>query len=164
MRGEGVASQASCPIEWKEIISILIAIQIFYPDHELIDLMLSVLTLQWQLIGRIDVVMKLEKSSPSFNHQFPFSLLCKITQLKNIHVERKAMDPLFCPQLNLALFVESHAPAGLHLYGDCLNITVAIILENILSSKHFTAICPGSLGMHNIRKGAAAYASCFWLP
>ncbi len=74
MRGEGVASQAHRPIELEEFISILVAIQKLYPGHELIDLVPSVLTLQWQLIGRIDDVMKLEKSSLSFNHQFPFTL------------------------------------------------------------------------------------------
>jgi len=172
VRGEGVASQARRPMEWEEFISILVAIRKLYPGRELMDLMLSVLTLQWQLIGRIDDVMKLEKSSLSFNHRFPFTLLCKMTWSKNIREEREsptqlllpAMDPLLCPLLNLAIFVESHAPAGLHLYGDRLNRSVANILENILSSDHFTAIRPGSLGTHSIRKGAATYASRFGLP
>jgi len=64
-----------------------------------------------------------------------------------------AMDQLFCPLLNVAIFVESHAPSGFHLYGDYLNRSFSNILENILSSKHFTAIYPGSLGTHSIRKG-----------
>ncbi len=68
VRGEGVASQARHPIKWEDFNSILIAIQIFYPDQELKDLMLSICNLQWQLIGRIDDVMKLDKSSLSFNH------------------------------------------------------------------------------------------------
>jgi len=59
VRVEGVASQARCPIKWEEFISILVAIQKFYPGRELMELMLSVLTLQWQLVGRIDDVMKL---------------------------------------------------------------------------------------------------------
>ncbi len=104
----GVRRSSICHIKWGEFISILIAVKKLYPGCELMDVMLSVLTLQWQLIGRIHYMMMLEKSSFSFNHQFPFMLLCKMTWSKNICEEREsptqfllpAMAPLFCPLLN----------------------------------------------------------------
>ncbi len=123
--------------------------------------MLSVLALQWQLIGRIDDMMKLEKSFISFNHEYIFTLLCKMTWSKNICEEREsptqlmlpAIYPLFCPLLNLEIFFGKSCKCWIAFYGEHLNRSVDNILENILSSKHFTVICPGSLGTHGIRKG-----------
>ncbi len=135
-------------------------------------MMLAVLTFQWQLIGHINDVMKLGKSTLSFNPRYPYTLLCKMCWSKNIREERESptqiivpsMDPLICPLLNLAVFLELQAPSGTHLFGDRSNRSVANILDNIFSSDFFTATRHGNLGTHIIRKGAATYASQFGLP
>jgi len=74
----------------------------------------AVLCLQWQIIGRIDDVMKLAKSTLMFNSREPSTLNIKMNWSKNIREERDcptqvlfgAMDPLVCPLLNLATWLE----------------------------------------------------------
>ena len=74
----------------------------------------AVFCLQWQIIGRIDDVMKLAKSTLLFNPREPSTLNIKLNWSKNIQEERDcptqivfgAMDPLVCPLLNLAAWLE----------------------------------------------------------
>ncbi len=167
VRGEGVPSQAQCPLEWEEFVMMLVVVKRIYKESSLCSMMLAVLTFQWQLIGCINDVMKLGKSTLSFNPRYPYTLLCKMCWSKNIREERESptqiivpsMDPLICPLLNLAVFLELQAPSGTHLIGDRSNRSVANILDNIFSSDFFTATRHGNLGSHSIRKGAATYAS-----
>ncbi len=96
--------------------------------------MLGILSVQWQLIGRIDGVMKLKKSTMSFNLQYPFSLMIKMCWSKNIQEERESpvqtllgsMDPLICLLLNLAAFLEFGGGSNsTKLIGSCSNWSVA---------------------------------------
>ncbi len=73
------------------------------------------------------------------------------------------MDPLICPLLNLAVFLELHAPSRTHLVCDHSNQSVAYWIT-IFSSNCFTATHSRNLGTHSILKGAATYASQFGLP
>jgi hypothetical protein len=74
----------------------------------------SMLCLQGQLIGRIDDVMKLAKSTLLFNSCEPSTLNIKMNWSNDIWEERKclmqiligAMDPLVCPLLTLAAWLE----------------------------------------------------------
>ena len=81
----------------------------------------AVFCLQWQIIGRIDDVMKLAKCSLLFNPWEPSTLNVKMTWSKNIQEEREsptqilfgAMDPIICPLLNLAAWLEGGEDYGL---------------------------------------------------
>ena len=57
VRGTGVQSNARRAVEWEEFVNVLIAVREIYSEsskaHSML-MALSVLTLQWQLIGRID--------------------------------------------------------------------------------------------------------------
>ncbi len=166
--GSLICSTSWHPLEWEEFVMMLFVVKRLYTESSLCLMMLAV---QWQLIGHIDDMMKLGKSTLSFNPRHPYTLLCKMCWSKNIWEERElptqiifpSMDPLICPLLNLAVFLELQAPSGAHLFGDHYNQSVANILDNIFSSNFFTATCSGNLGTHSIRKGAAAYASQFGL-
>ncbi len=85
--------------------------------------MLGILSVQWQLIGRIDDVMKLEKSTISFNWQYPFTLMIKMLFQKYLRGERVlfgSMDPLIFPLLNLVAFLEFvDGSNSTKLFGSC---------------------------------------------
>ena len=73
------------------------------------------------------------------------------------------MDPLVCPLLNLAAWLEGGDNHGLLLFGSHqTNSTVSSLLDKIFSSELFRWVrAVGLLGTHSIRKGAASYAACF---
>ncbi len=120
----------------------LVVVKRIYEESRLCSMMLADLTFQWQLIGHINDMMKLGKSTLSFNPRYPYMLLCKMRWSKIIQKERESptqiillsIDPLICPLLNLAAFLELYAPSGTHLFGDCSNQTVANILDNIFQA------------------------------
>ena len=127
--------------------------------------------LQWQIIGRIDDVMKLTKSTLLFNPREPSTLNIKLNWSKNIREERDcptqivfgAMDPLVCPLLNLAIWLEGGDNHGLLLFGSYqTNSAVSSLLDKIFSSELFLRVrAVGLLGTHSICKGAASYAARF---
>ena len=75
---------------------------------------MAMLCLEWQIIGCIDDVMKLAKSTLLFNSCEPPTLNIKMNWSKNIREESDcltqilfgAMDPLVCPLLNLLGWLE----------------------------------------------------------
>jgi len=70
------------------------------------------------------------------------------------------MDPIVCPLLNLAAWLEDCEDYGLLLFGShCTNHAVSSLLKTILNSELFRKINKGLLGTHSIRKGAASYAA-----
>ena len=173
VRGQGVNSHARRPVEWEEFVSLLVLCHIMFATSPLMLAMLGILSVQWQLIGRIGDMMKLEKSTMSFNLQYPFTLTIKMCWSKNIQEERESpvqmlfgsMDPLICPLLNLAAFLEfGDGSNSTKLFGSRSNRSVANSLENIFSNPLFKPARPGPLGTHSIRKGSATYASRFGLP
>ncbi len=170
VRQEGVSSKARRALEWEEFYSLLVLTRRLYGTVETGFFLTAVLCLQWQIIGRIDDVMKLAKSSLLFNSREPSTLNIKLNWSKNIWEERDcptqilfgAMDPLVCPLLNLAAWLEGGGDYGLLLFGDHRsNRSVSSVLDTIFSNKHFQQTRRGLLGTHSIRKGAASYVARF---
>ena len=146
VRREGVTSAAHCPLEWEEFCSLLMLARHLYADIDLWFFLTAVLCLQWQIIGRIDDVMKLAKSTLLFNSREPSTLNIKMNWSKNIREERDcptqvlfgAMDPLVCPLLNLATWLEGGEDPGLLLFGNHRsNRSVSSVLDTIFSSQLF---------------------------
>ncbi len=170
VRQEGVSSKARRALEWEEFYSLLWLIHHLYSTVDLWYYLTAVLCLQWQIIGRIDDVMKLGKGTLLFNTREPAALSVKMNWSKNIREERDcpiqilfgAMDPLVCPLLNLAIWLEEGGEHGLLLFGQHRsNRSVASVLDTIFAHKEFTQVRRGLLGTHSIRKGAASYAARF---
>ena len=131
---------------------------------------MAMLCLQWQIIGLIDDVMKLAKSTLLFNSCEQSTLNIKMNWSKNIREERDcptqilfgAIDPLVFPLLNLAAWLEGGEDYGLLLFGDhCCNRSVSSILDTIFSNKLFQQIRRVLLSTHSICKGAASDAANF---
>ena len=128
----------------------------------------AVFCLQWQIIGCIDDVMKLAKRSLLFNPREPSTLNVKMTRSKNIWEEREAptqilfgvMDPIVCPLLNIAMWLEGGEDYGILLFGNHLtNRALLSLLESIFNNVLFCKIKEGLLRTHSIRKGAASYGA-----
>jgi hypothetical protein len=134
---------------------------------------LAMITLQWQLIGHIDDVMKLATSTLLKHTLYLFALNIKMCWSKNIRTKQESptqilfasMDPLICPMLNLGIFMESvRTQRGGWLFGNT-NRNTSGILRTILNSQFFTLVFQtGKLGTHSICKGAATFASCNGIP
>jgi len=77
VRGTAVPSQASRAIDWDEFMCLLVGTRLVFPLHDVQFIMLAVLTLQWQIIGRIDDVMQLAKTTIQSNSMYPFTLQVK---------------------------------------------------------------------------------------
>ena len=78
VRGTTVPSQARCAIDWDEFMCLLVGTCLLvFPLHDVQFIMLAVLTLQWQIIGRIDDVMQLAKTTIQSNSMYPFTLQVK---------------------------------------------------------------------------------------
>jgi hypothetical protein len=150
---------------------LLVGTCLVFPSHNVMLLILAVLMLQWQIIGRIDDVMQLATSTILKNARYPFTLHIKMCWSKNIVSKNKSptqmlfglMDPLICPFLNLVVYFkscweETHSRGN--LFPEQTNWGILIFLGTIFDSKHFPlAHTVGKLGTHSIRKGAATYAS-----
>lgn len=169
VRGEGVPSQARRAIEYREFLLLLVLVRKIYSGRSLLPAILGVLCVQWQLIGRIDDVMQLGKSTLSHDLRFSDVLLVQMRWSKNIREERDSpvqmlfgsMDPLICPILNLGVFLEVGGgdSNSSKLFGGRSNQSVSFILDKIFKSNLFIRSKAGPLGTHSIRKGAATYAS-----
>jgi hypothetical protein len=71
------------------------------------------------------------------------------------------MNPIFCPLLNLVMWLEGGEDYGSLLFRNhCTNHAVLSLLETIFNSELFRTIREGLFGMHSIRKGAVSYAAC----
>ena len=139
-----------------------------FADSDVLYFLTAVFCLQWQIIGCIDDVMKLAKRSLLFNPREPLTLNVKMTWSKNIQEEREAptqilfgvMDPIVCPLLNIAMWLEGGEDYGLLLFGNHRsNRAVSCLLESIFNNVLFRKIKEGLLGTNSIRKGAASYAA-----
>ena len=72
------------------------------------------------------------------------------------------MDPLICPLLNLAAWLEGGEDSGPLLFcAHRSNRFVSSVIQTIFNSNLFHSMKEGLLGMHSLRKGAASYAACF---
>ena len=174
VRGTGIATVARRAIEWDEYIMLLIAArQVFSQREKIVHLMLAVMTLQWHLIGRIDDVMELVTTTIQKNLRHPFCLQLKMRKSKNIRSERDmptqiifgSMDPLVCPLMNLAVYVEKFGTRGFgRKIFDCQSTRgFTNSLDKLFSSSFFVAVKAGFVGSHSLRKGPSTYASRFGL-
>ena len=173
VRGTGVKSNARRAVEWEEFVNVLVAVREIYSESKEYSMLmaLSVLTLQWQLIGRIDDIMQLRTSTVLFNVRDSFTLHIKMSWSKNIRTEVQsptqlllaAMDPIICPLLNLAVFIETFGGHG-GLMFDRAKKTTTNLIDEILASSNFRAQRAGRVGTHSFRKGSATFASRFGLP
>jgi hypothetical protein len=141
VRGTGVASQARQAVEWEEFLNLLIATKEVFSTPDKVSAMmflLAVLTLQWQLIARINNIMQLAASTLHFNYREPFALHIKMCWSKNICTERQSptqvlfasMDPIVCPLLNIAILIETVGYEGGLLFGRT-NKTAANLLKQV---------------------------------
>ena len=174
VKGTGKASNARRAVEWAEFLNVLTAAREFFTSRQRessMILLLTVLTIQWQLIARIDDMMRLKTSTILFNSDNPFTIYIKMCWSKNIRTERDsptqiifaAMDPIVCPLLNLSVMMEALGTVGGMLFGRS-NKTAANLLKQVYKSTLFTAQRPGKLGTHSIRKGPATYAHRCGMP
>ena len=114
VRQEGVSSKARRALKWEEFYSLLVLARRLYGTVETGFFLTAVLCLQWQIIGRIDDVMKLAKSTLLFNSWEPSTWNIKMNLSKNIWEERDcpakilfgAMDHVVCPLLNLVAWLK----------------------------------------------------------
>ena len=173
VRGTGVKSNARHAVEWEEFVNVLVAVREIYSESKEYSMLmaLSVVMLQWQLIGRIDDIMQLRTSTVLFNVRDSFTLHIKMSWSKNIRTEMQsqmqlllaAMDPIICPLLNLAVFIETFGGHG-GLMFDRAKKTTNNLVDEILASSNFRAQQAGRVGTHSFRKGSATFASRFGLP
>ena len=134
---------------------------------------LAVMSLQWHFIGRIDDILSLVRTTIQVNLRHPFCLQLKMRKSKNIRSERDmptqiffaSMDPLVCPVLNLAVYVEMFGTQGVgnNIFHGRNTRRFAEYLEKLIESSHFQAVREGKLGTHSLRKGPLTYASRFGL-
>ena len=104
--------------------------------------------------------MKLAKSTLLFNPHEPSTLNIKLNWFKTIREERDcpmqivfgAMDPLVCPLLNLATWLEGGDNHGLLLFGSYqTNSVMSSLLDKIFSSELFLQVrAVELLGTHSI--------------
>lgn len=167
VRGSGVKSNARRAFEWVEFLAVLLAARELF-SASVMSTILAVMTLQWQMIGRIDDMMQLATSTVLKHPLYPYALNIKMCWSKNIRTEQDsptqilfaATDSLICPILHLGIFMETvGTQRNGKLFGNS-NRSTSGLLMTILSSPYFTPAIPtGKLGTHSIRKGAATFAS-----
>ena len=107
VRGTGVKSIAHRAAEWEEFVNVLVTLREIYSESKEYSMLmaLSVLTLQWQLIGRIDDIMQLRTSTVLFNVRDSFTLHIKMSWSKNIRTEMQSPKKNFYLQPWIQSFV-----------------------------------------------------------
>jgi hypothetical protein len=94
VRHQDTPTQVRRPIEYDEFLNVLDIVR--DPEEEDDELkrcrLASVLTLQWNLIGRIDDMMKLKVDRVGANHNHPGTGSSEIEWSKNITEEREAAE------------------------------------------------------------------------
>ena len=173
VRGTGVKSNARRAVEWEEFVNVLVAVREIYSESKEYSMLmaLSVLTLQWQLIGRIDDIMQLRTSTVLFNVRDSFTLHIKMSWSKNIRTEMQlptqlliaAMGPIICPLLNLVVFIETFGGNHGGLIFDRAKKTTTNLIDEILASSNVKAQRAGRVGTHSFRKGSATFCEQIWL-
>ena len=113
-RNQGIESKARRPLELQEFLQLLSNIR----SSSLNDFhkyrLSALLTLQWQAIGRIDDMMKLQFPDIYANLRHKFVLSMKLRWSKNIKTERqlaeqilvRSRDQRLCPLLNFVVYME----------------------------------------------------------
>lgn len=179
VRKQGADSQCRRPIEYQEFIQILELLKKAVHDttvgptaRKRVHKIISLLTLQWHTISRIDDMCHFRFSDITSNPSFSFALSCQLRWSKNIMEERDspqqivlaAMDPRVCPLMNLINYIEYSKLNNLlqeeeFLFGDKgTSEQVRKQLMALFEDPDFKHLGVGLLGTHSFRKGAATYA------
>ncbi len=118
-------------------------------------MIVAVMMLQWHFIGQINNIMCLAMTTIQQNLHHPFCLQLKMCKSKHIRSEQDmptqiffaSMDPLVCPVLNLAVYVEMFGMqgSGWKLFDWESTRKFAEYLEKIFASSHFKAARAGKL-------------------
>jgi len=166
VRKQGKASHARRPITLDEFYNILRICRM----NRLYRLS-GVLTLQWQMIGRVDDMMKLGRKEVSANLEHTCALTVQMRWSKNIREERESprqivlgsFDDRLCALLNLAVYLEHEnvSEENGFLFGNGIDgdRSIRSALKGVLESSDFNAQSEGPLGTHSIRKGPATHAA-----
>ena len=141
VRGTGVKLNSHRAVDREEFVNVLVAVREIYSQSKEYSMLiaLSVLTLQWQLIGRIDDIMQLRTSTVLFNVRDSFTLHIKMSWSKNIRTEVQsptqlllaAMDPIICPLLNLAVFIEMFGGHGGLMFDRAKKTTINLSMKSL---------------------------------
>ena len=123
---------------------LLVLICHLFADSDMWFFLTAVFCLQWQIIGRIDDVMKLAKGSLLFNPREPYTLNVKMTWSKNIREEREpptqilfgVMDPIVCPLLNIAMCLE-----GVRTMAYCCLVIIDLTMLSQVCLKASSTMC-----------------------
>jgi hypothetical protein len=171
-------TQVRRPIEYDEFLNVLDIVR--DPEEEEDELkrcrLASVLTLQLNLIGWIDDMMKLKVDRVGANHNHPGTGLSKIEWSKNVTEEREATEQIILASYDanlccifsmgvylqvLGWFYAPHIKSDDPLFGDSTNGNHAaqIGLDSVFKNPKFRKRQPGNLGAHSNIKGSATYAS-----
>ncbi len=145
-----MASQARHAIDWDKFMCLLVGTCLVFPSHDVMLPMLAVLMLQLQIIGGIDDVMQLARSTILKNVHYPFTLHIMMCWFKNIVSKNQSptqimfgsMDPLVCPFLNLAVYFEScqeEAHSGGNLFPKQTNWGIFFFLVKVSTSLCYTS-------------------------
>ncbi len=73
-----MASLEHHAINWDEFMCLLVGTCLVFPTHDAMLTMLAVLTMQWQIIGRINDLMQLATLTILKNLMYPFTLHIKM--------------------------------------------------------------------------------------
>jgi integrase len=178
VRKEGAPTKKVRPLEYEEFLNIVEVLR--DPSNGLFRLdervrLLSIITLQWQAIGRIDDMMKMRFNNIKYSVATKFTAMFKMEWSKNITEERQsplqillpAMDERVCSLYYLALYLEVNSDRFISktgasfLYGNRKDghQVVRNGLQKILDSPLFNKIIEGNIGTHSFRKGASTYCS-----
>lgn len=180
VRKQGADSQCRRPIEYQEYIQILDLLKQTCHSQESSTMVknkilktLSLITLQWHTISRVDDMCHFRYSDITSNPSFSFALSCQLRWSKNIMEERDspqqivlgAMDPRVCPMMNLIHYIEYSNRSNLLQEGEFLfggkgtSEQVRKQLMVLFGDPTFKQLGTGLLGTHSFRKGPATYAS-----
>jgi hypothetical protein len=165
-------TQVRRPIEYDEFLNILDIAR--DPEEEEDELKLcrlvSLLTLQWHLIGRIDDMMKLKVDRVGANHNHPGTGSRKIEWSKNIKEEREAAEQILiashdaklCCILSMGVYLEvlgkfdaSDIKTDDPLFGDTTNGHRAARngLDSVFKNPSFASGNPEALERAATEKG-----------
>lgn len=176
VRKLGVKTQARRPLEYREFLNVLNVVR----QRELSVLdkhrHLSVLTIQWHLLCRIDDTLEMDFDTVEESTYSDYVLQTKIRLSKNIREEKEAptqivlgsMDPQVCPLLNLAVYVEilgfitgyaTHKKLFRLKSLQYSKSQMRKALKEVCSSDDFESLKEGLIGTHSCRKGPATYCA-----
>ena len=175
VQNQGVLMAARRAMEYTEFLNLLIIARkkanTIGEEYETNTLkwskLLALLTLQLQLIGRMDDMIHMKFWNLTPNIEFPFSIKSKLRWSKSIREETvvSSNDCFIYLLLNLGVYIESCGQDAQSLTrdsflfgGESTAYLVRRLFEEALSNDEFNKLVKGKLGTHSVRKGASTYS------